>query len=159
MIDANRTMISAWPGGSNARPRTALDSGTNLWVSAMATIPIGRLTQNTDRQPIPLTSRPPSTGPAAMVTPIADPHTPTALARSRRSVNTLTMIDSATGLSIEPPTACRPRKAISHPALGARPQRRELRENSDSPSWKIRLRPKRSAIEPDSTSRQAMTRE
>jgi transposase len=36
---------------------------------------------------------------------------------------------------------------------------RELKENSDSPSWKIRLRPKRSAIEPDSTSRQDMTRE
>jgi hypothetical protein len=125
----------------------------------MAATPIGRLTQNTDRQPIPLTSRPPSTGPAAMVIPIADPHMPTALARSRRSVNTLTMIDIATGLSIEPPTACRPRKAISHPTPGARPHRRELRENSDSPSWKIRLRPKRSAIEPDSISRQAMTRE
>jgi hypothetical protein len=69
------------------------------------------------------------------------------------------MIDIAIGLSIEPPTPCRPQKAISHPAPGDRPHRREPRENSDSPSRKIRLRPKRSAMEPDSMSRQAMTRE
>src|SRR6202012_1140540 len=83
--------------------------------------------------------------------PSPDPHTRPAQARSRRAVNTLTIIDSATRLSIEPPTACRPWKAISHPTLGARPHSRELRENSDSPSWKIRLRPKRSAISQDST--------
>ncbi len=89
---------------------------------------------------------------------MTDPHTPTARARSRRPVNTLTMIDMATGLSMEPPTACRARKPISQPAPGARPHSSELSENSDSPVWNTSLRPKRSASEPDSTSRQAITR-
>ena len=46
--------------------------------------------------------------------------TPIAGARSRGSVKTLVMIDIATGLSIEPPSACSIRKAISHPTEGAR---------------------------------------
>jgi hypothetical protein len=69
------------------------------------------------------------------------------------------MIDIATGLSIEPPTACTQTNAISQPTPGARPASREPRANSANPSWKIRLRPKRSAVAPESRSRQAVTRE
>jgi hypothetical protein len=47
------------------------------------------------------------------------PHIPIACARSRGSVKTLRMIDIATGLSIEPPTACIARKTISHSSVGA----------------------------------------
>ena len=52
------------------------------------------------------TSTPPSTGPSAMLIPTTAPHTPIAWARSRGSSKVLRMIDIATGLSIEPPTAC-----------------------------------------------------
>jgi hypothetical protein len=111
----------------------------------------------------PGSDKPPGqgTGPAAMVIPIADPHTPTARARSRRSVNTLTMIDSAAGLSIEPPTACRPRNAISHPVLGARPQRRERGKTATAragrpacgrPHTGRGLRPGRGAFQPGTKS-------
>ncbi len=45
---------------------------------------------------------------------------PIALARARRSVKVLLTIDSATGLSIDPPRACRQRKATSAVTLVAR---------------------------------------
>ena len=48
---------------------------------------------------------PPTIGPSAIERPNMPPHTPTAWARSRGSVNVLVMIDIATGLSIEAPTA------------------------------------------------------
>ena len=53
-----------------------------------------------------------------MLMPTTPPHTPMARARSRGSVKVLVMIDIATGLSIEPPTACTMRNAISQPRLG-----------------------------------------
>jgi hypothetical protein len=122
----------------------------------MAAMPIGTLIQKIDRQPIPLTSTPPSSGPRARLSPKTDPQMPTALARSFRSVKVLTMIDMATGLSIEPPTACRPRNATSQPSPGATLHSREPRENVASPAWNTRRRPRRSAREPESISRQAI---
>jgi hypothetical protein len=77
------------------------------------------VTQKIERHPTPLTSRPPMTGPAARLSPATDPHSPIAFARPAGSVNVLTMIDIATGLSIDAPTACSPRNAISHPSDGA----------------------------------------
>ena len=100
----------------------------------MATIPTGRLTRNTARQPTESTSAPPSTGPSAMLIPIIPPHTPIAWARSRGSSNTLRMIDIATGLSIEPPIACSTRAAISVPRLGATAHSSEPSENSARPT-------------------------
>ena len=55
------------------------------------------------------------------------------MARPARSVNVLAMIDIATGLSIDPPTACIPRKAISHPSDGARLQANDPSENAAKP--------------------------
>ena len=127
-------------------------------MSAIAARPTGTLIQKIERHPIPLTSRPPSTGPLARLSPATDPHRPIAFARPARSVNVPAMIDIATGLSIDPPTACSPRKAISHPSDGARLQASDPSENSASPAWKTRRRPKRSASEPDSISRHAITR-
>ena len=43
------------------------------------------------------------------------------------------MIDIATGLSIDPPTACSPRKAIRNPSDGARLQANDPSENTASP--------------------------
>ena len=67
------------------------------------------------------------------------------------------MMDIATGLSIEPPTACTMRKTTSVVWLGARLHRRDPIEKTTSPTTKVRLRPKRSAIDPESMSRLAST--
>jgi hypothetical protein len=118
----------------------------------------GTLIQKMDCQPALSTSTPPTSGPSAMLRPITPPHTPMALARSRLSVKVLVMIDIATGLSIEPPTACTIRNTISQPALGATLHSSEPRPNRVRPVWKVRRRPIRSAVEPASISRLASTR-
>lgn len=81
-----------------------------------------------------------------------------ARARSRGSTNTLVMIDMATGLSIEPPTACTIRNTISAGIPGARLQSSEAAVNVARPNWNTRRRPSRSAVEPLKMSRLASTR-
>ncbi len=115
------------------------------------------LIQKMERQPAEVTSTPPSTGPSARLTPTTPPQMPMALARSAGSWNVLTMIDIATGLSIDPPTACSPRNAINQPRLGATLHSREPSVNRTSPSWNTCRRPNRSALDPDSISRLAST--
>ncbi len=90
--------------------------------------------------------------------PTTPPQTPIARARSRGSVKVLVMIDIATGLSIEPPTACTARNSTSHPRLGARLQSSEPSTKTTRPVWNTRRRPKRSASEPNSISSEASTR-
>ena len=126
-------------------------------MSAAAISPTGTFTQKTERQLPASTSAPPSTGPIARLTPITPAQMPIACARSRASVKVLRMIDIATGLSIEPPTACTMRKTINSCTVGARLHSSEPSVNSTSPSLKTRARPKRSAIEPESISRLAST--
>ena len=92
-----------------------------------------------------------------MLMPTTPPHTPMARARSRGSVKVLVMIDIATGLSIEPPTACTIRKITSHSRLGARLHSSEPTPKTTSPVRKIRRRPRRSAVEPESISSAART--
>ena len=115
------------------------------------------LTQKIERQPTRSTSTPPRSGPAAIDTPKTAPQTPMARARSLRSVNVLTMIDIATGLSIEPPRACSMRKPTSALVVGARLHSSDPRPKTARPSWNVRRRPKRSAIDPDSMSKLATT--
>lgn len=67
------------------------------------------------------------------------------------------MIDIATGLSIEPPTACSMRKTTSHSRLGAMLQSPEATVKITRPTRKIRRRPIRSAVEPESMSSEAST--
>jgi hypothetical protein len=105
VIDANAVSTSSWPTGSIRRGCGARDSGTKRAASTIAASPTGTLIQKMDRQPSVSTRTPPSTGPAAMLRPTTPPQTPMARARSRGSVNVFVMIDIATGLSIDPPTA------------------------------------------------------
>ena len=114
--------------------------------------------QKIERQPTESTSTPPTIGPAAIEMPTTAPHTPIARARSRGSVNVLVMIDMATGLSIEPPTACTMRKATSDSRFGAREHSTEPTVKTTRPAMKTRLRPIRSAVEPASISSEARTR-
>ncbi len=101
----SRAMTSSWPGGSSRRGCSARDSGTNRRVRKIASRPTGTLIQKIERQPIAPTSRPPSTGPLARLSPATDPHMPIAFARSAPLVKVLARIDIATGFNIEPPTA------------------------------------------------------
>jgi hypothetical protein len=110
-----------------------LDSGTNTAVSTRAAAQIGRLIQNTERQPMVSMSNPPTIGPSAIEIPTTPPQTPRARARSTGLVKICEMMDRATGLSIEPPTACTKRAPISVSIVGARLQAREPRANSVSP--------------------------
>ncbi len=99
------TITSTCPTGSIRRGRGARDSGTYRAVSADAISATGTLTRNTQRQLAAAISAPPTIGPSAKLSPATPPHTPIAWARSRGSSNVLRMIDIATGLSIDPPTA------------------------------------------------------
>lgn len=64
---------------------------------AIATSPTGTRAQKTLCQEKYSSSRPPETGPRATPIPTAAPQMPSAVARSRRSVNALAMIDSVVG--------------------------------------------------------------
>ena len=154
---ASSTTIRICAIGSSRRGRGARDSGTNRWVSAIAASPTGTLTQKMARQPMVPTRTPPSTGPTARLIPNTLPHTPIARARLTGSVKVLAMIASATGLSIDPPTAWSIRNPTSQPSPGARLHSSEPSVNSASPAWNTRRRPSRSAREPDSISRLAST--
>ena len=147
----------AWPIGSMLRIVADLDSGTKIAVRMIAAAQIGRLIQNTDRQPIHSISRPPTIGPSAIDMPTTPPQTPSARARSTRPTNTCEMSDSATGFSIEPPTACMKRAAISISIVGARLHSSDPSAKTVSPIWKVRLRPKRSPAAPDRISSDAST--
>ena len=150
-------MTSTWPTGSTRRAWGARDSGTNSAARMIAAMPTGMLTQKIPRQPTEATSAPPTTGPSAMLKPNTLPHRPIARARSAGSVNVFVTIDIATGLSIDPPSACSIRNATSQPRPGARLQSSEPSVNRPSPAWKMRRRPTRSAVEPDSIRKLATT--
>ena len=92
-----------------------------------------------------------------MLTPATPPHQPIARARSPGSVKTLVTIHIATGFSMLPPIACSIRKAISQPSAGATEQSAEPTVKTPSPTWKVRLRPSRSPVDPASIKRQAIT--
>ena len=109
------------------------------------------------RHPTVSTSTPPTNGPRPNESPTTAPQTPTARARFTLSVNVVVTIERATGFSIEPPTACSIRAAISQPTLGARLQSSDPVVKMIRPSWKMRRRPNRSPNDPDSTSRLART--
>ena len=118
---------------------------------------MGTLIQKMARQSSQPIRVPPTIGPRPIEIPMTPPQTPIARARSRGSVNTLVMIDIATGFIIEPPIACRARNATSAPRLGATLQASDPTPNRDSPTMNTRLRPSRSAVEPDRMSRLAST--
>src|SRR5450756_453897 len=150
-------MTRICPNGSSLLLIPARDSGTYRAVKMMAAMPTGMLIQNTLRHPVESTRAPPTIGPRASDRPNVDPQKPIALARSPGSVKVLVTMAIATGLSIDPPTACSARNAIRAPRLGARLHASEPRVKIARPIWKILRRPTRSATEPESISRLAIT--
>ena len=91
------------------------------------------LIQKIDRHPTEVTSTPPTTGPKAMDTPTTAAQTPTAWARSRGMVKVLVMIDMATGLSIDPPTAWTMRKTMSSVEVGCQAAEQRARGEGHQP--------------------------
>lgn len=65
----------------------------NRSAPAISTAPSGRLTAKAHRQPPPVASAPPSSGPSAAIPLIMEPQMPNATARSR-PVNTAFTVDS-----------------------------------------------------------------
>jgi len=60
-----------------------------------------------------------------------------AVAAWRRSVNVLLTLDSARGLSIDPPIACHARNATSQRWPGARLHSGEQTVNTTGPAWNV----------------------
>ncbi len=76
------------------------------------------LTKNTQRQPGPSVSSPPSSTPAADASPPTPPHTPSAVWRSLPSLNVVVRIDSAAGSIIAAPAPWASRAPIITPGPG-----------------------------------------
>jgi arabinosyltransferase C len=143
------------PASGNFIGLGAADSGTNTAVRVTAAAQIGRLIQNTARQPTTWMSRPPTIGPSAIAMPTTLPQIPRARARSTRSVKICEMIDRATGFIIDAPIPWTRRAAMSRPMLGARLHSSDPSAKTLRPVWKTRRRPKRSPAAPASISRDA----
>ena len=71
------------PAQSSGSPCGSRDSCTRASVSAIAPMPIGRLTKKIASQPLASTSTPPTSGPIATAAPVVAPHRPIAVPRSR----------------------------------------------------------------------------
>lgn len=92
-----------------------------------------------------------------MLMPTTPPHTPMALARSRGSGKAPARMAMATGVSMQPPTACAMRNTISQSSEGARLHSADPPVNNTSPRRKTRRLPTRSAVEPARMSSEAST--
>ena len=95
--------------------RGSRDVGTQTATSTIATAATGAIAKNTLPHQKCSRSQPPTIGPKATPIPTVAPHTPIALARSTRSVNTLDRIDSVLGKTMAAPTPITARAAISWP--------------------------------------------
>ena len=86
------------------------------------------------------TRKPPTTGPAMVVTPDAAAHTPKARPRSSPSKVAL-MIASEVGTSTAPNAPWTSRTTISNSMVGANPHATDVAPNPASPIMNIRRRP------------------
>ena len=116
-------------------------------------MPMGTLTNSTQRQEAYVTSRPPAMSPTAAPTPLIAAYTPIARLRGGPSGNAVAISASAVGATIAPPTPCSARAASSQPGEVANPPASDAAENSSSPAVNIRRRPNRSPARPPSSSR------
>ena len=109
------------------------------------------LTKNTQRQPGPSVSRPPSSTPAAEASPPTPPHTPRAVWRSLPSLKVVVRIESAAGSIIAAPVPWARRAAIIGPEACARPPINDETAMMMVPATSTRRRPRRSAALPPSS--------
>ena len=103
-------------------------------------------------------NQPPTIGPSAIAAPVIAPHSPIALARSPRSVNTLVRSDSVAGNTIAAPIPITQRATINCPGLEVSPPAMLARPNTARPASSMPLRPKRSLRLPAASTEAANSR-
>jgi hypothetical protein len=118
-----------------------------MYVSTMAAMPIGTLSANTDCQPIPSVSAPPTSGPIATATPIVAPYKPVAIPSSL-PLNSWAIRASETANMTAPPMPCTARARLSQVGSGASAATPDATVKIPRPHANTRRRPSRSASEP-----------
>ena len=113
-----------------------------------ATMPIGTLTKKIHSQPMPEVMIPPTTGPTATAAPVTAPNTPKAVPRSL-PWKASAISASAVANIIAPPVPWTARARLSISGVVDRPQTAEAIVNTNRPAMNTRLRPIRSATEPE----------
>src|SRR6202035_1357366 len=123
------------PGKSNVRaPSSERLSPSARGASAAAAIPIGTLTNSTQRQFRPLVRIPPNSTPAAPPAPTIAPQTPSARLRSAPSAKVVVRIDSAAGETIAAPRPWTARAASRHPSDWGTPPANAAAEQRGHPA-------------------------
>src|SRR5262249_13233245 len=122
----------------------------NRCAATKAMIPTGRLTRNTQRQ-LAVTSRPPSTGPAAAATADTVDQIRTYGTRLSGAAEAISR-PSEVGGSAAAPADCTKRNPTSPHSRGAAAQAALATVNSASPDRNMFLRPTLSARRPNGTS-------
>ena len=101
------------------------------------------MSQKIQCQSMPLTTAPPTTGPAATASPVIPPHTP--IAAPRLSLGNASVIRvRVSGVTIAAPAPWKTRAAISASTLGASADAADAAVKTPSPMQNMRRRPKRS---------------
>ena len=125
------------------------DSGTCRAATTTTKAASGRLMRKIHRHEAASTSQPPRNGPIADAVPLSPDHAP--MARERSSGRKLaSRMARLPGVSSAPPTPCTTRASTRNTAVGATAHSSEPMANTTMPSWKMRLRPKRSPSDPPS---------
>ena len=143
LIRSTRSVVcSPLPSTSHRRPNTTAQIATGTLMRKMA------------RQPNASTISAPTDGPAAAARPPIAPHTPMAIWR-RATGKAGSSRAMPAGNCIEPPMDCRTRAPTSIGALTAMPAISEPAPKTVRPMRKMRLRPTRSASQPETSRSEA----
>ena len=103
-------------------------------------------------------SHPPTMGPRAIPTPVVAPQSPMALARSLRSVKTLTSSERVEGNMRAAPRPMTARAAMSSVVVLTEAPARLPSANTERPTRRVPLRPRRSLKLPAASTNAANTR-
>ena len=153
----NSSTDSTAPTTSMPFARASFDSATATAIPMNTAIPSGMLMPNAHRHEKSVVSHPPRSGPTAAMPPIVEPHTANAMPRSRpRKVALIT--ERVVGRIMAPPTPCTRRARMSSSPVGASAASTDEPAKTTTPTSMRRLRPKRSARLPNSSSNDANTR-
>ena len=129
--------------------------GTVRYASTIATIPIGTFTRKIHRQPCSTPpswmSRPPISGPIAVLIPTTEPNRPNARPRSSPR-NSPWISPEFCGVTRPPPKPCTSRATTSMSGFSAAPQAALASVKTASPSTSVGRRPRASPIRPPATS-------
>ena len=153
------------PAADSRRPRQSIggvlgsrEGGTDT--ATRAAIPAATMAMKAKMLPHQKRSRsqPPTIGPVAMPIPVVAPHSPIAMARSPRSVKTLTSKESVEGNIRAAPKPMKAREAMSSAIVPENAPARLPVAKTASPMSRTPLRPRRSLRLPAARTRAANTR-